>query len=108
VSANSALTEPLVLDATKTGEVQISTPPDAKGKVFVAPADAPDKPELSGELFHALAFQVVRQDADIVAGKATIKNLAPGRYEVRANDLRGFADVVAGKTAELTLAPPKK
>ena len=108
VGANSALTESLVLDAAKTGGVQVSLPPDAKGKVFVAPADAPEKPELGGELFHALAFQVVRQDADIVAGKATLKNLAPGKYEVRAGDLRGFVDVVADKTAELTLAPPKK
>jgi hypothetical protein len=108
VAAGTALTETLTLDATKTGSAEVSLPADAKGKVFFAPADAPDKPALNADVFHALAFQVVRQDADIVAGKATLKNLAPGKYEVRAGDLRGFVDVVAGKTAELTLAPPKK
>jgi hypothetical protein len=108
VPANGALTETFALDATKTGSVEVSLPPDAKGKVFLAPADAPEKPALDADLFHAIAFQVVRQDADIVAGKATMKNLAPGKYEVRAGDLRGFVDVIAGKTAELNLAPPKK
>ena len=108
VPANGALTENFVLDASKTGAVEVSTPLDMKGKVFAAPADAPDKPELDTGLFHTIAFQVVRQDADIVAGKATLKNLGPGRYEVRTGNLRGFVDVVAGKTAELNLTPPKK
>jgi hypothetical protein len=108
VPAGGAITETLALDATKTGGVEVSLPLDARGKMFVAPADAPDKPALDTNVFHTLAYQVVRQDADIVAGKATLKNLAPGKYEVRAGDLRGFVDVVAGKTAELNLTPPKK
>lgn len=107
VAAGSALTENLALDASKTGGVEVSLPPDAKGKAALAPADAPDKPALDAELFHAIAFQVVRQEADIVAGKATLKNLGPGRYEVRAGDLRGFVEVVAGKTAEVNLVPKK-
>ncbi|MBN9122442.1 MAG: hypothetical protein J0I06_25415 [Planctomycetes bacterium] len=108
VPANGALTETLTLDATKTGGVEVSFPPDANGKVFLAPADAPDKPALDVGAFHEIAFRVVRRDADIVVGKAALKDLAPGKYEVRAGDLRGFVDVVAGKTAELALAPPKK
>src|SRR5207249_4813874 len=108
VPAEGALTENFTLDATKAGSVEVSLPLDAKGNVFVAPADAPDRPALDAELFHAIAFQVVRQDAAIVAGKATLKNLGPGKYEVRAGDLRGFVDVVADKTAELNLTPPKK
>ena len=39
--------------------------------------------------------------------KALMNNLGPGKYEVRAGDLRGFVDVVAGKTAELNLGPKK-
>ncbi len=107
VASGAALTESFALDATKTGGVEVSLPADVKGKLFLAPADAPDRPALDAALFHAIAFQVVRQDADIVAGKAALKALAPGRYEVRAGDLRGFVDVVAGKTAELNLAPKK-
>lgn len=103
VPAGGALTENFALDASKTGGVEVSTPQEVRGKVYLAPADAPDRPALDADLFVAVASQVVRQDAEIVAGKATMKNLAPGKYEVRAGDLRGFVDVVAGKTAELTL-----
>jgi hypothetical protein len=107
VGPGTTQTEAFTIDATQTGGVEVSVAPEVKGKVIVAPADAPDKPVLAPELFRALASQVVRQDADVVAGKATLKNLAPGRYEVRVDDLRGFVDVVAGKTAELNLVPKK-
>lgn len=102
------LTENLTLDATKTGSVEVSVPADVKGKVYFAPADAPDKAPVPLDLFVAVAFQSVRQDADIAGGKALVKNLAPGKYEVRAGDLRGFVDVIASKTVEFSLTPPKK
>ena len=59
-------------------------------------------------MFSALALQVVRQDIDIVSGKALVKNLAPGKYVVRVGDLRGTVEIVAGKTVEMALASPKK
>jgi hypothetical protein len=106
VPADGKLTENFALDASQVGGIEVSVPADAKGKVTAAPADA-DRPPLAADQFMALALQG-RLEADIVAGKAVLKNLAPGKYEVRAGDLRGFADVTAGKTAELVLMPPKK
>lgn len=108
VPAGATLTENFTLDATKTGGVEVSTPSGVTGKVSLAPADDPARPPLEPALFQALAFQVVRQDADIVGGKATLKNVAPGRYEVRAGDERRTVEIVAGKTAELDMTPPKK
>lgn len=107
VAAGGTLTENFALDVSKTGGIEVSVPADAKGKLYAAPADAPERPALAADQFLVIASQM-RLDADIVAGKASLKNLAPGRYEVRSGDLRGFADVVAGKTADLTLMPPKK
>jgi hypothetical protein len=107
LQAGAALTEDLVLDGTKTGGVEVSVPAGVTGKVHLAPADEPTRPALDFELFVALAAQSVRQTGDIVSGKALVKNLAPGKYEVRAGELRGTIDVVAGKTAELALVPPK-
>jgi hypothetical protein len=102
-----ALTENLALDATKTGGVEVTVPAGVTGKVSIAPADESARPALEFDLFVAVAFQVVRQDTDIVSGKALVKNLAPGKYEIRAGDLRGLVEVAAGRTAELTLVPKK-
>ena len=108
IAAGATLTENFALDATKTGGVEISTAPGATGKVSLAPADEPTRPPLDPDFFQTIALQVVRQDADIVGGKATVKNLAPGRYEVRAGDERRTVEIVAGKVAELDMTPPKK
>ncbi len=108
VPAGGALTENFVLDATKTGGAQVSVPPELTGKVTFGPADAADKPALEAGLFQGVAFHTVRKDADIVAGKALVENLAPGKYEVRAGELRGFVEIVAGKRVDVALMPPKK
>ena len=107
VAAGATMTENFALDASQVGGIEVSVPADAKGKLYAAPADAPDRPALAADQFLVIASQT-RLDADIVAGKASLKNLAPGKYEVRFGDLRGFADVTVGKTAELALAPAKK
>ena len=106
--AGGALTENFVLDATKTGGIEISAAPGATDKVLLAPADDPDKPALEDSLFQAVAFQVVRQEVSLIAGKAVVKNLAPGKYEVRVGTERRAVEVVAGKVAELDLKAPKK
>jgi hypothetical protein len=108
VAPGTALVENFTIDATKTGGVEVTVPAGTVGKVLLAPADAPERPPLDMELYRATSFQVVRQDTDIVGGKALLKNLGPGKYEVRAGDLRGTVDVVAGKTVEFSLMPPKK
>lgn len=106
--AGGMLTENFVLDASKTGGAQVSVPPEMTGKVTFGPADAADKPPLESGLFVGVAFHTVRKDADIVAGKALVENLAPGKYEVRAGELRGFVEIVAGKRVDVALMPPKK
>ena len=108
VPAGANLTENFALDATKTGGLEVSAPPDAKGKVLVAPAADPARPPIDANLFATLAAQVVRADIEMVAGKALVKNLGPGKYEVRLGDERRTVEVVAGKTAEVNLTPMKK
>lgn len=108
VPADGKLTENFALDATKAGSVEVTVPAGVTGKVFLAPADDPAKPPLQDDLFRALFYQTVRREVEIAGGKALVKDLGPGKYEVRAGELRGFADVAAGKTAELKLTPPKK
>jgi hypothetical protein len=108
VPAGGMLTENFTIDAATTGSVQVTVPAGVTGRVFLAPADDPAKPPMDANLFHAVALQTVRQEADIAGGKALVKDLGPGKYEVRVGDLRGFVDVTAGKTAELTLMSPKK
>ena len=57
----------------------------------------------------ALNMQLER---NIIVRKALFKNLAPGRYEVRAGNDSRFVEIVAGKTLELDFdkpqSPPKK
>ncbi len=67
--ANGMLTENFTIDATKTGGVEVTVPMGVTGRVFIAPASEAGKPALNADLFQAVAVQVVRQDAGIVAGK---------------------------------------
>jgi hypothetical protein len=108
LAAGGAVTENFALDVTTTGGAEVTVPEGVTGKVHFAPADDPTRPELDVNLFTAVAVHTIRQAGDIVAGRALVKNLAPGKYEVRAGALRGTVEVVAGKTAELKLTPPKK
>lgn len=108
VAEGAALTENFTVDAAKTGGVEVSVPADVTGKVYVVPADDSSRPAIDTEVFRAVSVQVLRQEIGILAGKALIKNLGPGKYEVRVGDLKGHVEIVAGKTAELMLAPPKK
>lgn len=109
VAPGATATENFTIDATKSGGIEVSAAPDAKGKVLVAPADDPSRPPLDASLFEALSVQVFpREKVEVVVGKALVKNLAPGRYEVRFGNERRIVDVVAGKTAEVNLLPPKK
>lgn len=108
VAPVTTMTENFTLDASAAGGVEVAVPAGVTGTVLVAPADNPNRPALDPSAFQLLAILVSRQGANIVGGKALVKNLAPGKYEVRAGELRGFVDVTAGKTAELTLNAPKK
>lgn len=108
VATDTGRTENIVLGGTVAGQIEVSVPADTVGTVFAVPSDDPSRPPIDANAFQRLAFQITRQGVDVAAGKAVLKNLAPGKYEVRVGDLRGFVDVTSGKTAELTLTPPKK
>jgi hypothetical protein len=110
VGPNSALTVDLALDANLTGGVEVVVPPTALGKVQLIPADEPGAPPTDPTLAAVIALQLGTEQ-DVAARKALFKNLAPGRYEVRAGGESRVVEVAAGKTAELDFdkkpVPPK-
>jgi hypothetical protein len=108
VAIGSELTVNFTLDASKTGGVEVSVPAGVTGAVHIVPANDPSKPALDAEIFKAISQQVMRQDAAVAGGKALLKNLGPGKYEVRVGELKGNVEIVAGKTAELMLTAPKE
>ncbi len=111
VTPNSTTTVNLSIDATQTGGLEVTAPLEALGKVQLAPADDPGQPPISSSLFVGISL-LLRLEQDIAARKALFKNLAPGRYEVRAGGQLRTVEIVAGKVAELDFdkkAPePKK
>ncbi|MBY0458042.1 MAG: hypothetical protein K2V38_11940 [Gemmataceae bacterium] len=108
VPADGMLTENFALDATKTGGLEVTVPDGAAGKFLIAPADDPSKPPLDAPYFEILSLQFARGDVELLAGKAVLKQLGPGRYEVRFGTERRLVEVVAGKTAEVSFVPAKK
>ncbi len=100
VKAGAALTADLTIDATQVGGLDVAPPLEALGKVQLAPAEDAGHPTPSDSLFQGRTLQF-GLEADIVARKAKFTNLAPGRYEVRANKQSRIVEVVAGKTVEL-------
>ncbi|MCE9561636.1 MAG: hypothetical protein K8U57_06235 [Planctomycetes bacterium] len=100
VKAGGTITADLTVDGTQTGGLEVTAPLEAVSKVRLTPADEPGHPPLDEGLFEALAFHLGLEQ-QIVNRKALFKNLAPGRYEVRAAKQSRTVDVVAGKTVEL-------
>jgi hypothetical protein len=90
----------LTLDATQTGGIEIIAPVEAVKNVEMAPADKPGFHQLDPSMFTACAWQF-GLDKPIIARKAVFKNLAPGRYEVRAAGQTRIVEIVAGKKIEL-------
>jgi hypothetical protein len=106
VNERSTIAVDLTIDATQVGGVEVTVPLGVLGKVQLAPAEEPGQPAMSPESFLTISLQM-NLEADLVANKALFKNLAPGRYDVRAGGRSRLVEIVAGKTAELDLdAPP--
>jgi hypothetical protein len=103
VKPGSTTTADLGVDAADPGGLEVTAPLEALGKVHLIPADEPGRPPLTDVAFEAAALQL-GLEADIVARKAVLKNLAPGRYEVRAGKQSRVVEVAAGKVAELDFA----
>lgn len=100
VLPNETHTIDLTIDATQTGGIEIGVPLEAVKNVQLAPADKPGYHALDPAMFTACAWQF-GMDQPIIARKAVFKNLAPGRYEVRAAGHSRTVEIVAGKTIEL-------
>lgn len=89
----------LVLDAQRTGGLEVTAPVGALGKVHLAPAD-PQRPNLEEPLLLGLALQL-ELEQELVLRKALFKNLGPGIYVVRVGGEVRTVEIVAGKTVEL-------
>jgi hypothetical protein len=101
ISQTTTTTVDFVLDPQQTGGLEIGTPLEALGKVHLVPVnEQPGAGMLDPNISYAVALHL-RLEQDIVARKALFKNLAPGKYEVRAGGQIRYVEVVAGKTVEL-------
>jgi hypothetical protein len=100
VKAGDKLTLDLTIDATQTGGLEVTPPLEALGKVQISPTDDVGQPPTTDGAFQGRALQL-GLEVEIVNRKALFKNLAPGRYEVRAAKQSRTVEVVAGKTVEL-------
>jgi hypothetical protein len=106
VGEKSTVAVDLTIDATQVGGVEVTVPLGVLGKVQMAPAEERGQPAMSAESFLTISLQM-NLEADVAANKALFKNLAPGRYDVRAGGRSRVVEIVAGKTVELDLdAPP--
>lgn len=104
VPADGKITLDLVVDPGKAGKLDVKVPAGATGKVLAVPADdGPVSPDVFGP-----AASAMRLEADAKDGVAKFDRLAPGRYEIRLNDLAATADVKLNETAAAELVPPKK
>src|SRR5262249_21390115 len=101
VSATTTETVDFTLDPAQTGGLEVGAPLEALGKVHLVPVnDQPGAIPPEPNVAFAIALHL-RLEQDIVARKALFKNLAPGKYEVRAGGQVRTVEVVAGKTVEL-------
>ena len=106
VQAQSTVAADLTIDAAQVGGVEVTTPLGTFGKVLMTPAEDAGQPEISPEFFMGIALNMPLE-RDIVVRKALFKNLAPGRYEVRAGNDSRSVEIVAGKTVELDFDKPR-
>jgi hypothetical protein len=101
IKSTTTTTVDFTLDPLQTGGLEVGAPLEALGKVHLVPLDEqPTAGLLNPTISYAIALHL-RLEQDIVARKALFKNLAPGKYEVRAGGQIRYVEVVAGKTVEL-------
>jgi hypothetical protein len=105
VPADGMVTADLKLDAKNVGTVEVQVPPGQR-EVRLVPTDLGTPPP-SEEFLNTLLFWLELK-ADVKDGKATITNVPPGKYQLRASDLRADVEVTAGKTTMAELKPAKK
>ncbi len=105
VEAGAQLAADFALEGVATGKAEVSRPKDAAGKVYLSPADGPDaKTPRDAAVAAALALGLA---ADARDGSAVCDRLAPGRYDVWAEEKLGSIEVKAGETAKLDAAKVK-
>jgi hypothetical protein len=101
VKAGGQITKDLKLEAGKGGTVEVTTPADFKGEVRLAPADI-----VKGDDAVLVASRVAFSldlGAEVKGGKATVKDVPPGKYTLFATpgpvEPKGTVEVTADKTA---------
>ncbi|MCS6864883.1 MAG: hypothetical protein RMJ56_05825 [Gemmataceae bacterium] len=107
VHSGSTITENFTLDPTQQGGVEVTVPATTTGKLLIVPADEAAKAPLDDNQLLGIMMHLYKIQPEVVGGKALVKNLAPGKYEVRVGELRGRVEITAGKTAEVTLTAAK-
>lgn len=100
----------LTLDPARIGTVEVKVPAGAKEQIQLLPADAGTEDKelkfLNGANF------LLRYIAEPKDGTATVRNVAPGKYEVKGwfggKPHTATVEVAAGKTAAVELKPAGK
>ena len=105
VAADSGIDAPLTIPTTAAGSIEATVPAGAAGQVQAIPAGLKlDDP--TGTFTTAISGALGAFDT-AAALKATLKNLAPGKYEVSLRSgtaiHRGEVEVEAGKIAKVEL-----
>ena len=110
LAANATLAKDLTVEAGKGGTVEVTTPADFAGEIRLSPNDlipADDPTFIGGKVATQLAL-----GAKATGGKATVKDVPPGKYTLFAIPgtlvPRGSVEVTAGKTATAELQAEKK
>ena len=105
VAADSGIDAPLTIPTATAGSIEVAVPAGASGQVQAIPAGLKfDDP--TGTFTTAISGALGAFD-NVAAAKATLKNLAPGKYEVSLRSgaaiHRVEVEVEAGKTAKVEL-----
>jgi hypothetical protein len=100
VPPGGKITADLTLDPAQTGGLEVTAPAEASHGVQLVPQDEESKSGMDAKLSASIPLQLGLEQK-IVARKAVFKNLAPGKYEVRAGGQSRVVEVAVGKTAEL-------
>jgi len=105
VAANAAVDAPLTIPSGATGNLEVGVPVKTAGQVQAIPAGL--KLDDPTGTFTTSISGALNAYGNVADGKASLKNLAPGRYDVSLRSgtavYRAEATVEAGQTAKVEL-----
>ncbi len=105
VKADSALDAPLTIPPGVCGSAEVTVPAGSAGQVQALPVEL--KLDDPSGTFTTAASGALGSFGNVVDGKASLKNLTPGKYAVSLRTgtaiLRSEVDIVPGRTAKVEL-----